>query len=293
MNTISTKEQLFKSIFNASYYDTLGFFVGAGFSKAVMENNDLYRTYKWEELLKECCSRFSISWDDVSGCGTNPEKATKICQIISEKNNVDIESAIYDFKREIGRLTTIYPDGSQRTKYNNYFNQIHPTWVTTTNYDTVIESVLGGKALTIAPQNMYIKTKNTIPVYHIHGICNSPEEIVITNSDYAKLFRPGEYRYSRLPFLMKESLVLLIGYKVGDINVLTAIDWANNLYKNSMDTYDFPIIQLVRKPIPRDDIYEDENGIMICEISSIESFFEDLINFLKRINKNLMMNYQL
>ena len=279
MNNIFNKEKLFQAIFNASYYNTLGFFVGAGFTKAVMEGNRNYATYRWRELIEKASSELGIDLGKVDEEKSNPEIATQICQILSDENKISIGDATKKFKNIIGRLTTIYPEGNQRIKYNKYFNKIKPTWVTTTNYDTVVESILGGRALTITPQNMYIKTANTTPVYHIHGICTDPEDIVITNNDYAKLFRPGEYRYSRVPFLLKESLVLLIGYRVGDLNVLTAIDWANNLYKNHLHTYEFPIIQLARKEKPREDIYEGENGILIYEIKTIESFFEELCEY--------------
>lgn len=62
-----------------------------------------------------------------------------------------------------------------------------------------------------------------IPIYHIHGVCNIPDSIVITNEDYAYMFRPNDYRQARLPFLMKESLVIMIGYALGDLNVITAV----------------------------------------------------------------------
>lgn len=39
-----------------------------------------------------------------------------------------------------------------------------------------------------------------IPIYHIHGVCNIPDSIVITNEDYAYMFRPNDYRQARLPF---------------------------------------------------------------------------------------------
>lgn len=67
----------------------------------------------------------------------------------------------------------------------------------------------------------------------------------IHNEDYISMFRPGDYRQVRLPFLMKESTVLMVGYGFGDINVISAVDWSRNVYQNIIETCDTDIIQLL------------------------------------------------
>lgn len=42
MKEIKTKEDVFKAICNASRLGNLGFFVGSGFTKAILENNTYY-----------------------------------------------------------------------------------------------------------------------------------------------------------------------------------------------------------------------------------------------------------
>ena len=54
MKEIKTKEDVFKAICNASRLGNLGFFVGSGFTKAILENNTYYEAYTWAELLKIC-----------------------------------------------------------------------------------------------------------------------------------------------------------------------------------------------------------------------------------------------
>ena len=61
MKEIKTKEDVFKAICNASRLGNLGFFVGSGFTKAILENNTYYEAYTWAELLKVCCEEMKIN----------------------------------------------------------------------------------------------------------------------------------------------------------------------------------------------------------------------------------------
>ena len=45
MKEIKTKEDVFKAICNASRLGNLGFFVGSGFTKAILENNIMKRIH--------------------------------------------------------------------------------------------------------------------------------------------------------------------------------------------------------------------------------------------------------
>lgn len=277
---ISTRDDLFQTICNASRLGTLGFFVGAGFSKAVLEGNLRYKSYKWGELLEACCTAFEIDKKVMKSYCSYPELATKICNVLSEKKQKKYEEAVKQFKAKVCELTNSYPEQQQRENYGRWFRTISPSWIATTNYDTLIESVLGGVALPISPNGCFCNIRGMIPVFHLHGICNEPDEIIITNEDYAYMFRPNDYRQARLPFLMKESCVLMIGYGLGDINVITAVDWANNVYTNVNDGYDFPIIQLLYTDTPKADPYVSKDNVIIYEIRNLDDFFAELCGFM-------------
>ena len=97
------------------------------------------------------------------------------------------------------------------------------------------------------------------------------------------MFRPGEYRQARLPILIKESCVLMIGYGLGDINVITAMDWAKNVYKNLESKYEFQVIQLVYTEQPRNDNpYVNSSGVVIYEIKDLKEFFLELGSFMEK-----------
>lgn len=280
MKEIKTKEDIFEVICNASLLGNLGLFAGSGFTKAILENSKSYSAYSWLELLEECCETMNVNKDIMKQHRALPEIATNICRQYSinegDKNHND---SVMLMKDTICKLTTVYPDNDIQEKFQKYFEQLNFEWIVTTNYDTIIESILGGRALSIEPDGYFTQIKDMVSVYHIHGICSNPESIIITNEDYSYLFRPSDYRQARLPFLIKESLVLMVGYGLGDINVITAVDWSKNVYTNTDENYDFPIIQLLYKELPKDRPYIDESGIMIFEINSISGFFEELSKY--------------
>ena len=126
-----------------------------------------------------------------------------------------------------------------------------------------------------------------IPVIHLHGICSRPDDIIITNEDYVKVNRPGDYWQQRLPFLLKESCIVMIGYGLGDMNVLTALDWAKNVYTNDNGfDRDSPIIQIVYKEKNSEkESNDDENNIRIIETDDLENFFRELSEYMIRYEK--------
>lgn len=273
------KEEVFEQICSASLQGTLGLFAGSGLTKALMENSKHYKAYTWGELLEVCCEEMNVDVGILKNKGSYPEIATKICKQHSINEEIQLSESISLLKSIIAKIVTVYPEKEIQDKFSEYFDKLDFKWIITTNYDKMIETLLPGKALPISPEDSFIKIQNLTPVYHIHGINTNPDSIIITNEDYVSLFRPNDYRQSRLPFLIKESLVLMVGYSFGDLNVITAVDWSENVYTNLIKGYDFPIIQLLYKESPKDKPYYDPSGIIIYEISSISDFFSELLDF--------------
>ncbi len=143
----------------------------------------------------------------------------------------------------------------------------------------MLETLLPERAFSLAPDDSFLKVNCLTPIYHIHGIKTIPSSIIITNEDYVSLFRPNDYRQSRLPFLIKESLVLMVGYALGDINVISAVDWSKNVYTNVTDGFDYPIIQLLYTENSKEKPYRDPSGVIIFEINNVKSFFNNLIAY--------------
>lgn len=276
------KEELFNKICAAATLETLGYFVGTGFSKAILASE----AFSWIELLEKCCTELGVDNDIFNSHLSCPEIASMICEKYAVNNGVTYNEALKKFKHVVCCLTNVNLDYKDCEKHREWFNRIQPSWVVTTNYDLIIESIIGARAMSISPSQCFLKVYPYIPVFHLHGICNEEDGIVITNEDYISMFRPDEYRQARLPILIKESCVLMIGYGLGDINVITAMDWAKNVYKNLVNKYEFQVIQLVYTKQPRNDKpYVNSSGVVIYEIKDLKEFFSELGDFMDRFKE--------
>lgn len=81
-----------------------------------------------------------------------------------------------------------------------------------------------------------------------------------------------------------ESTTLILGYGLGDVNVLTSIDWSQHIY-DTVDNELAPrdIVQVIRTSTPRNDPYRDKNNIIIVETNEIKNFLEELVQKFKRV----------
>ena len=75
---------------------------------------------------------------------------------------------------------------------------------------------------------------------------------------------------------IKESTTLIIGYGLGDVNVLTAVDWTKNVYSNQRINYPHDIIQLLYRTDPIDIPYRDRNEILILEFNDLQEILEEI-----------------
>jgi len=270
-----TRQQVLAFISDSASYGNLGAFIGAGFSKAVL-NDDLNEiALSWGELLERAAEKLGVDYSTIWKTGVGyPEVASSICKKHSEDSGCDYAKSLSQLKREIAALTSWYPDKEKREKFSTYLECLSPSWIITTNYDMVIESLLTGKSIPLGPNDSLSSPVGTIPVFHLHGLRTNPEEIIITQEDYVALFRPSEYRQIKLALTIKESTTLLLGYGLGDVNVLTALDWSKNVFKGEEANYPNDVIQVLRKDNPKENPYRDKNGIIIVEAEDISEFFE-------------------
>lgn len=277
---ILSKEKVFEIICKATRTNTLGLFIGSGFTKALLNGNKTYKAYDWNELLREACRKMEITRDVLNEGMPYPQVATTICEEYKQGNEVEYEDAERILKYIIADLVDAIPTPEMIKKYEEYFKTLDPNWIVTTNYDSIVEQILHERAFPINPQDSFIKIKDFVPIYHIHGSKADPESIVITNEDYTHTLRFSDYRHARLPFLIKESTVLMIGYSLNDLNVLSAVDYCQNIYTN-ISSAEMPIIQLLYAKHPKNDPYK-ANNIIIQEIQDLSEFLSDLSEYAKR-----------
>ena len=106
---------------------------------------------------------------------------------------------------------------------------------------------------------------------------------MIAQEDYVALFRPNEYRQIRLAMALKESTTCLFGYSLGDVNVLTALDWSSRVYQGEATTYPREVLQVVRKgDKAQSEPYRLENRIVVIEVDEIAVFFDEYVDAIPR-----------
>jgi len=285
-----SRDEVLTFISKSASYGNLGAFIGAGFSKAVLNNGAGGVALSWGELLEQSCKNLEIEYATIQKEGVSyPDIASAICTAHSATKGLTYSQSLSCLKREIASLTSWYPDREQRESFSGYLSCLAPSWIITTNYDLVIEGLLTGKATPLGPNDSLSSPKGVIPVFHLHGLRTNPEEIIITQEDYVALFRPSEYRQIKLALTIKESTTLLLGYGLGDVNVLTALDWSKNVFKGENINYPNDVIQVLRKDDPSVIPYRDKNGIVIIETSNLSEFFGEF----KAIRTKLLADEQL
>lgn len=273
-----TREIVFEKLFNSFNYGNLGMFIGAGVSKAIIDNG-YYRALGWFELIQVASNSLGVEFpsDDKLIGVSLPELATKMCESLSAKNDISYKDAKFLFKQEICKLSTWLPQEGNLDTYREIFEIINPAWIITTNYDLVIETILTGRCKSLNPKNYLSAPKGITPVYHLHGTRLDPSSIIITQEDYIPLFRPNEYRQSKLAMTIRESTTLVLGYSLGDMNVLSALDWSKNIYTIE-DEFPYDIVQVLWTNSPKPQPYYDVNGNIVIETNDLEKFLNELVS---------------
>ncbi len=244
---------------------------------AVMNENGAGPALNWGGLLDRVIEKFKIDKTKISTEGKGyPDYASAICSEIAIANGIAHSTAVKLLKREVAKITCWYPRIDKLEEFRENLLNADLSWIVTTNYDHVLESMLPELVRSIGPNEPLVFQHGTIPVYHLHGSRLQPDDIVITSEDYVSLFRPGDYRQTKLSLMLKESTTIFLGYGLGDLNVLTALDWSKNVYGGSDNSHSNKCIQILRTAEPKDTPYLDKNSMVILEVSEIAGFFAEL-----------------
>ncbi|MGI5868186.1 MAG: SIR2 family protein [Kiritimatiellia bacterium] len=278
-----TISDVYTKIAEASIYGNLGLFIGAGFSKAVFESEHSDKgPLFWIELLERVCKPLGVDWDEVKKESKScPEIASEICRIYSRDKKVRYEEATNAMKNEISKMTAWYPDDEQREEFSPLLQGVNAKWIITTNYDLIIESLLMDSGKSLGPNDSLVLSNMFVPIFHLHGIRTDPNSLIVTNEDYIELFRPNEYRLQKLSLTLHESTTVMLGYGIGDPNVLTALDWSNNVYGTNKDRYPQGVIQFVYQDgLPNDvEIVEiTDDKMIVVKTNSIKRALERIKN---------------
>lgn len=278
---LPNRQELLTLIAEASLHGQLGLFVGAGFSQGVLEFQHPIPAYGWKELLEVVCKELGLNFADHAKPGMScPDIASSLCDGYGKIQlpQLSQQDAQLRVKEAVARHTTWYPTNEQRAHFGPILWNLRPNWIITTNYDLVIEALLVGKAISVGPDKALPSGHTLIPVYHLHGMKYDPQSIVITREDYVSLFRPNEYRQAKLATAIKESTTVFLGYGLGDINVLTAMDWCRNVYVGTTSVHNTEMVLVLFNSSPKVQPYRNDQNLLVVEMDNLATFMSELNN---------------
>ena len=214
-------------------------FVGTGLSKAIFGND----VPDWRQLLLRVGRQLNLDqFSHLDKCDEKLDYPAIATEMIEEIKKLNLKStsrrnkADVLFKIEVAKNSNWHPSKRDCDRLRNILKDLNVSMIVTTNYDEILETVLADDCERYDHRNSVFPAKmGKTAVWHIHGSVRNPPDIVISRSDYQEFFRPGNYALVKLSLLLHEYFTLFVGYSLSDPNLLTALDWANNVYKTNRE----------------------------------------------------------
>lgn len=273
------RTELLDRIAQASLTGYLGFFVGSGFSRVV--SGALALTFRGllDRLIVDLDLELDLEQDEAFRHRSFPQAASLLLEHYRE--NADIDDPDLRFRERIAQLCNFQPAPETRARYSTALSDLRPSWVITTNYDLVMETLLPG-AESVLPDRPLVSRPDRVPIYHLHGHRLRPSTIKITEEDYASLLGPIDYQRLKLPLLLLESTTVMIGYSLGDMNVRAAMEWSSSFRTGiaalRLDSHEGLVVQALfvgnREPNP--EPYQGPSGAWVVEVDDIVGFLEEM-----------------
>jgi len=124
----------------------------------------------------------------------------EICDYLKQKQLADIPA---DILEEINALKECDVDG-----------------IITTNWDTFTETLFPDHTVYVGQKELlFSNTMNVGEIYKIHGCCESPDSLILTDEDYHDYNNRNAYLASKLITIFVEHPVVFIGYSISDDNI--------------------------------------------------------------------------
>ena len=228
-------ESIVKRIADAANEGRLLLFVGTGFSRAVL--NWGWKPKKqipgWTDLLKSICKDVGLHPDDFVYC-SKKRNLILDCPAIATAMSGKRRGKSPSIKDSAAKQTIWIPRLVQQKEVGEMLYRLNPSAIVTTNYDEVLEGLLGATCKSLSRRDeVRVPMREKTAVWHFHGRRDEPGNIVLTREDYIEFFRPGNYAQTKLAQLLHDHFTVFVGYSLSDMNLLSALDWAQNVYQTA------------------------------------------------------------
>jgi len=99
-------------------------------------------------------------------------------------------------------------------------NQSKIAGIITTNYDCILESLFPDFEVLVGQDNLILSnTINIFEIFKIHGCCNDPSSIILTDRDYDRFNKRLKYLSAKLLTIFIEHPIIFLGYGLRDLNI--------------------------------------------------------------------------
>lgn len=260
-------EELFKRIIDASYTNSLTFFVGAGVSK-------LSNAPKWSELIDAFCNHLGKETKEKY----SNDEYLSIPQMYyySIKKDNDI---YYNFINECFGKKELVPN-----KVHKMLLDLEPASFITTNFDDLLESAVAEYCQTfkvIAKDDEIPLVNGDRFILKLHGDLKH-RNIVLKEEDYLNYSETFKLIETFLKSIFSTNTVVFIGYGLNDYNIKLILNWAKTLLNEHFNQPIF--IYTDDEKLDSNDLqYHESRGLNVIDYHNcIDSYKIEKIDFIDR-----------
>lgn len=259
---------------------SLCFFVGTGFSKHLSDGT----APDWLSLLKSCCKDLSNG----SQLVTELFPAKKLIMPLEECASIIDLQMQKEGKSLYNSIATKLADISINTENVEALSAFALKHLSlkfiTTNYDLLIEEhILKNKHTSFSPGFPVNRQRVHNEVFHVHGVIDYPEKMVVTADDYYRFINAPSYFSKKLDTLLEENTTVIMGYSLGDMNFKSILN--SHHYSGSHEINRQHLFFLSRNIIPQHikDYYDCSYGLRVIDQTEIGAFILSVDNKFDRI----------
>lgn len=247
-------------------------FTGTGFSKAVTDNE----APSWQELLESICeltpepAALKAALFPAGGKGVlSLDEAAQVIAIELSKVEKNIHEEVAT------KIRALSPKGDNSAIQDFLLKTSFE--VVTTNYDKLIENLLGNTySLSLTPGLPIPRSHSRVKTYHVHGSIDSPENMVVTSDDYFRFINSESYFSRKLSTVLHENTVVIIGYSLGDTNLKAIISDYKDFSKSHVIGSNIFLISRDKTDQHIKDYYAHCYGIRVLDRIEVHDFFRRL-----------------
>lgn len=207
-------------------------FVGSGFSRRYLGLED------WKGLLARfCTTERPIEYYVSSSNGDLPTAARLLAEDFHatwwaaeaykssvEKNKSLVRDRTSALRLEIcNYLSSLDQTIALKSDYAaevELLSSLNVDGIITTNWDPFIEQLFPDYKVYVGQKELLFANPQQIAeIYKIHGSCDAPESLVLTDSDYSEFHEKNAYLAAKLITLFVEHPIVFLGYSIADPNI--------------------------------------------------------------------------